>query len=299
MKIWLLDKQENFNVYENIRFQDEAEKIGIDLRMVAPVKFDIIITEEGKGKILYDGVAGNQVNCLISRLGSGTTYFALATVRHLESLGLLVLNPSHSIEIGKDKLATMQVLATNRIPTPKTMLAKFPLDIDILEQEFSYPLIIKPVSGSRGRGVFLCENRNQMEDLVDLIEVSIDPKVNVIIQEFISASKGRDIRVIVVGGRAIGAILRTAKEGKLKANYSAGGSVSPYSLDEAAEWIAVESSRAIGLDIAGVDILFDGDRYKVCEVNCAPGFEGFEKTTGISVPQEIFHYIQLRLKAIL
>lgn len=298
MKIWLLDKKENFNSYENKRFQIEAKKMGIELQMVAPVEFDIIIKSGGKGKILYEGSIGNQVKCVINRFGSGTTYFALATVRQIESLGLLVLNASHSIEIGRDKLATMQILAAHRIPIPKTMLAKFPLNTNVLEQEFSYPVIIKPVSGSRGRGVFLCENKTQMADLKDLIEVAIDPKVNVIIQEFVTTSKGRDIRVIVVGGRAIGAILRTAKKGKFKANYSAGGSVSSYALDDAIEWLAVESTRVIGLDIAGVDILFDGSKYKVCEVNCAPGFEGFEKVTGLSIPQEIFHYVKLHLKGI-
>jgi len=299
MKIWLIDKNKNFESHENTRFRDEAEKMGIELRMVAPEKFDIVIAGGEEGRILYEGNCEDQVKCSVTRLGSGTTYFALATLRHLENLGILVLNSSDSIEIGRDKLATMQVLATNRIPIPKTMLAKFPLDIDLLEQEFSYPVIIKPVSGSKGRGIFLCENKIQMTDLIELIEVSIDPKVNVIIQEFISTSRGKDIRVIVVGGRAIGAMLRSAKEGKFKANYSAGGSVAPYELNEAVEWLAVESVRVIGLDIAGVDILFDGDSYKVCEVNCAPGFKGFEEATEINVPQEIFQYIHLRLKGIL
>ncbi len=218
--------------------------------MVDPNKFDIVIEEGERERILYEGNNEDRINCLITRLGSGTTYFDLATLRHLENLGLHVLNSSESIEVGKDKLATMQVLAANKIPIPKTMLAKFPLDIDLLEQEFSYPLIIKPVSGSKGRGLFLCENKIQMADLIELIEISIDPKVNVIIQDFISSSLGKDIRVIVVGGRAIGAILRTAKRGKFKANYSAGGSVAPYDLNEAIEWLAVESARVIGLDLA-------------------------------------------------
>lgn len=299
MKIWLIDKKDNFKSHENTRFQDEAERMGIELRMVAPERFDIVIAGGEQGRILYEGNREDQVKCSVTRLGSGTTYFALATLRHLENLGILVMNSSDSIEVGRDKLATMQVLATNRIPIPKTMLAKFPLNIDLLEQEFSYPVIIKPVSGSKGRGIFLCENKVQMTDLIELIEVSIDPKVNVIIQEFILTSRGKDIRVIVVGGRPIGAMLRRAKEGKFKANYSAGGNVAPYELNEAIEWLAVESARVIGLDIAGIDILFDGDSYKVCEVNCAPGFKGFEEATGINVPQEIFRYIQLRLKGVL
>jgi RimK family alpha-L-glutamate ligase len=296
MRIWLLDKKMNSDAYENRRFQDEAAKMAIELQMIAPEELEIVISREGQRTILHQGSRRDLADCLLTRLGSGATYFAMAAVRHLESSEILVLNPSRSIEVGKDKLATLQILAANSVPIPKTMLAKFPLDIDVVEREFTYPLIVKTVSGSRGKGVLLCETRTQMEDLADLMEVSIDSKTNLIVQEFVSASKGNDIRVIVVGGRAIGAMLRTAKEGRFKANYSAGGSVELFTPNPAIEWLAVESARAVGLDIAGVDILFDGDSYRVCEVNCAPGFEGFEKATGLNVPREIYQYIRVRLE---
>jgi len=228
-------------------------------------------------------------------MGAGTTYFASAVIRHLERLGVFVLNSSQSIETAKDKLATLQILSANNIPIPKTMLAKFPLNVEAVEREFTYPIILKTVSGSHGKGVFLCENRSQLEDLADLMELSKDPKVNVILQEFASSSKGKDIRVIVVGGRPVGAMLRTAREGKFKANFSTGGAVASFDLNPAVEWLAVESVKVVGLDIAGVDILFDGDSYEVCEVNSSPGFEGFEKVTGLNIPQEIYQYIRVRL----
>jgi len=295
MKAWILAKKENFNSYENRRFHKEAEQMGIELQIVGPEEFDIIVTKEGRKSILHHSSPVDLPDCLIPRMGAGTTYFALAMIRHLERLGLFVLNSSQSIENAKNKLTTLQILATNNVPIPKTMLAKFPLNVDIVEREFTYPLIVKTVSGSYGKGVFLCENRDQMKDLADLIEVSKDPKVNVIIQEFVLFSNGKDIRVFVVGRRHIGAMVRIAREGKLKANFSAGGTVEPFDLNPAVEWLAVESAKLVGLDIAGIDILFDGDSYKVCEVNSSPGFEGFEKATGLNVPQEIYHYIQVRL----
>lgn len=295
MRVWILAKKENFKSYENKRFQEEAEKIGVELQLFAPEEFDIIVTKEGGRSILFNDSPADLPDCLIPRMGAGTTYFALAVIRHLERLSVFVLNSSQSIETAKDKLATLQVLAANNIPIPKTMLAKFPLNIDMVEREFNYPLIVKTVSGSYGKGVFLCENRAQLEDLVDLLEISKDPKVNLIVQEFVSSSKGKDIRVFVVGGRAIGAMLRIAKKGKFKANFSLGGEVSPFNLNPAVEWLAVESAKLLGLDIAGVDILFNGDSYMVCEVNSSPGFEGFEKATGINVPKEIFNYLRVRL----
>lgn len=296
MKIWVLAKKENFKSYENTRFIKEIKKMKVQCELVSPEEFDILVSKKGEKSILRNGSPVVVPDCLIPRMGSGTTYFALAILRHLEKLNIFVLNNSQSIEIAKDKLATLQILASNNIPIPKTLLAKFPLNISYIEQEFSYPLIIKTVSGSQGKGVFLCENKTQLEDLLDLIEVSKDSKVNLIIQEFIYGSKGKDIRVVVVGGRAIGSMLRIAQEGKFKANFSAGGSVDSFPLDPALEWLAVESAKLINLDIAGVDLLFDGDTYKVCEVNSSPGFKGFEKAVDINVPMEIYKYIQLRLQ---
>ncbi len=295
MKAWILAKKENFDNYENGRFQEEAKRTDIELLMVVPEEFDLIVTKEGRKSILHNGSPVNLPDCLIPRMGAGTTYFALAVIRHLERLGVFILNSSQSIETAKDKLATLQILSATNIPIPKTMLAKFPLNIDFVEKEFSCPLILKTVSGSEGKGVFLCENRGQFEDLAEFMENSRDSKINVIFQEFVSSSKGKDIRVFVVGGRPIGAMLRTARAGKFKANVAAGGSVVKFDLNPEVEWLAVESARLLALDIAGVDILFDGDNYKVCEVNSSPGFKGFEKATGLNIPQEIYRYIQVRL----
>lgn len=294
MKIWILAKKQNFTNYENSRFKEEAEKFGIDLEFVSAEDIDILVTKDREKSILFNGSYVSPPDCLIPRRGAHTTYFDLAIIRHLEKLGVLVVNSSRSIEIAKDKLATIQILAAHNIPVPKTMLAKFPLNIESIEREFNYPIVIKPVSGSEGKGVFLCENRTQLEDLVNLMEVSKDPNVNLIIQEFISFSKGKDIRVFVIGGRAIGAMIRIAQREKWKANVSAGGDVAPFNLNPALEWLATESAKVIGLDIAGVDILFQDDHYIVNEVNSSPGFKGFERATGINVPEKIFEYIKLR-----
>jgi RimK family alpha-L-glutamate ligase len=296
MRVWILSKTDELNSYSKRRFVEIAEKTGIDIGLVVPEAFDIIVTKDDKRSILYDGEEVELPDCLIPRMGAGTTYFAMAVIRHLEKLGVHVLNTSQSIELAKDKLAAMQILSKNNIPIPKTMLAKFPIDIPHIENEFTYPIILKNVSGSHGKGVFLCENNSQLEDLAELMETSKDPKVNVILQEFVSSSKGKDIRVFIVGGRPIGAMLRKAGEGKFKANFSRGGSVEPFALNPAVEWLAVESANLIGLDIAGVDILFDGDSYKVCEVNSSPGFEGFEQATGLDVPQIIFNYIRVMME---
>ena len=110
--------------------------MNITLKLVAPEELDLIVTGEGKKSIIYNGRQVELPDCLIPRIGT-VTYYALAIIRHLERLGIFILNSSQSMETSKDKLATLQLLASNNIPIPKTMLAKFPLNISVVEKEFS------------------------------------------------------------------------------------------------------------------------------------------------------------------
>ncbi len=296
MKVWILTKNGWGNSPANLRLKDTASHMGFSCYVVHPEDFDIIVTKEGKSSIFYQGKNIMLPDCLLPRMGSATTYFAHAVIRHLEHLGVLVLNSSDSIALSKDKLSALQILKLNNIPIPKTQLAKFPINMGVVRKEFSFPIVLKTVSGSFGKGVFLCESRSKLKDTMDLIEISKDSKTNIILQEFVKSSKGRDIRVIVIGGKAYGAMLRTAKKGRFKANYSQGGKVEFFQITPDIEWLALESARILNLDIAGVDILFDGDKYLVCEVNSAPGFQGFEKATKIDIPKIIFEYIAFRKK---
>jgi RimK family alpha-L-glutamate ligase len=177
------------------------------------------------------------------------------------------------------------------------MLAKYPFNANVVRKEFKFPVIIKTVSGSKGNGVFLCKTKSNLQDMLELVSMEKDSKtLNLIVQEYIKSSRGRDLRVFVVGGRVVGAMLRTAKNSRqFKANFSQGGKVEEFQIDQECEWIALESAKILGLEIAGVDILFGEDGYVVCEVNSSPGFVGFEEAIEIDIPQILFDYIRLRL----
>lgn len=283
------------DAYENRRFRDVAREEGIELELHDPGDFDIIATRGGGKSLFHEGREVPLPDFVLPRMGSATTYFALALIRQLERLGVPVINSAESIERAKDKLHTIQILNAHDLPIPKTMLARFPMSIDVIEREFECPLVVKTLYGTEGRGVFLCEDRDRLEDLADILNESRGVNVNFIVQEFVSSSKGKDIRAFVVGGKPVAAMLRTGREGRFKANISLGGSGEPYELNPEVEWLSVEASRLLGLDIAGVDILFDGEHFKVCEVNSSPGFEGLERATGINAPGQIYQYIQVRL----
>lgn len=292
---WVLDKEDRWTGYEHRRFLEEARNQGIEILLRDAKDFDIQVAVKGGKSLYYRGHEALLPDFVLPRTGAGSDYYDMAVIRRLERLNVPLINGSEAIAVARDKLHTVEILVYHGLATPKTMLAKFPPDFDIIAEEFQFPLIVKSIAGSRGKGIFLCETLPQMEDLMEILHLSRKENAYYIIQEFVSDSRGRDIRVMIVGARAIGAMLREATEGSFKANISRGGSGRPFELNAELEWLSVEAARVLGLDVAGVDVLFDGEGYKVCEVNSGPGFEGFEKATGLNIPEQILQYAQVRL----
>lgn len=297
MKGWILYKDSANTLkpeaYEIERFIEVAKEEGIELQVFQPEQFDLTVTREDKQSLLVDGEPAMLPDFVLPRMGAGTTYFALAIIRHLERLGVYCVNSSQSIETVKDKLYSHQILAENNLPVPKTMLVKFPIDSSLVEKHLGFPVVVKTLSGSQGSGVFLSETKSSFQDLMQLIEAT-NKSTNIILQEFMSNSKGRDLRVITIGGRIVASMQRIAGEGEFKANISSGGKGEQFPVTPEIEWMATQTSQILGLEIAGVDLLFDGNHYKVCEANSSTGFEGMESCCDVNIPKEIFHFIRIR-----
>mmetsp|Transcript_5255 Transcript_5255/g.17703 ORF Transcript_5255/g.17703 Transcript_5255/m.17703 type:complete len:362 (+) Transcript_5255:633-1718(+) len=290
-------KEDPMDVYSLRRLTEEAQRMGVELTVHAPESFDLLVTRDDRKSVRVDGVLRPLPDFLIPRMGSATTYFALAVIRHFERLGVVVLNSSQSVETVKDKLWSLQVLAESNLPIAKTLLVKQPIDKSFVAEAMGYPLIMKVLSGSHGEGVFLVESEGQLQDMLTLVSANAasgGAHLNLILQEFIASSHGRDLRVITVGGRAIGAMMRRATDGSFKANITRGGVGLPYELNPEIEWLATETARVVGLDISGIDLLFDGEHFRICEANSSPGFEGFEKYTGINVAAQILEFACVR-----
>lgn len=298
MEGWIIFKRAEDSIkpvlYEIGRLKEVAEKRGINLRIMSPEQFDLIVTRDDRKSILINGEYAPLPQFLLPRMGAGTTYFALAVIRHLERLGVHTFNSAQSIEVVKDKLYTQQILAESDLPVPKTMLIKYPVNVELVEKQVGFPVIVKTISGSHGSGVFLCETKSKFEALMELISAT-EPHVNIILQEFVQTSSGRDIRVFVIGGRVVACMERMSRDGSFKANFSRGGEVRAFKINPAIEWLATESTRILNLDIAGVDLLFDGDHFKICEANSSPGFQGIESCCEVSIPDEIYDFIKVRL----
>src|SRR5690625_844887 len=264
------------------------------MRVIAPEQFDLVVTRDDRKSVVVDNEVLQLPDFVLPRMGAGTNYFALAVIRHLERLGVHTFNSSQSIDTVKDKLYTQQILAEHNIPVPKTMLIKYKSDVDLVERHLGFPVVVKTISGAQGSGVFLAETKSKFVDLLEMIN-AYKPRATMILQKFIEQSRGIDLRVFTVGGRAVAAMKRIAGDDSFKANFSRGGKVEPYEITPEIEWLATETSRVLDLDIAGIDLLFDGDHFKICEANSSPGFEGIESCMDVNIPDEIYQFLRVRL----
>jgi gamma-F420-2:alpha-L-glutamate ligase len=293
MKLWMLGNRKTTEVYERDRFISEAESLGIDFSLVFADEIDLIVSRDDRKSIHYKDDVVSLPDVLLARTGSGTGHFNLSVLRQFERLNVPTLPNSDSIIASKDKMYANQILAQAGLPIPKTMLTRFPCKSDLVAKQVGFPCVIKVVTGSHGAGVYLCETPKQFEDLSELIS-SLDFKNSMIVQEYVQHSEGRDLRVIVIGGRVVGAMLRQSTDGSFKANISRGGQGVAFDVDEEMEILAIETAKTLDLDIAGIDLLFHTDGYKICEANSSPGFKGFEAALGINIPQRVFTYAKMR-----
>jgi RimK family alpha-L-glutamate ligase len=293
MKLWMLGNRLTTEMYERERFVEEADKYGIDFNLVFADEIDLIVSRDDRKSIRFRNDIVALPDSILARTGSGTGYFNLSVLRQFERLNVPTLPNSASIEASKDKMYANQILAQAGLPIPKTMLTRFPCKAELVEKVVGFPCVLKVVTGSHGAGVYLCENAKQFEDLSELIS-SLDFKNSMIVQEYVQYSEGRDLRVIVIGGRVVGAMLRQSTDGSFKANISRGGEGKAFDVDDQMELLAIQTAKVLDLDIAGVDLLFHSDGYRICEANSSPGFKGFEKALGINIPQKVFDYAKLR-----
>lgn len=301
MEVWILFNEEiessSAEAFEIRRFMAEGKAMDINVKVFKPEQFDLLVCNDDKETVLIDGQLMPLPDFLLPRTYViDTGYFALSVVRQLERLGVKVFNGSRAIETVSDKLHTHQALIEGGLPTPRTMLAKFPVDLDLVENYIGFPVVVKTLLGVNGTGVFLMDNRDTFHDMMELL-AETNPHLQLIFQKFIAKSKGVDIRLFVVDGKVVASMERRAQEGEFKANFSQGASVVEFIPDAKAKDLAITTAGILNLQVAGIDLLYAEDGYTICEANSFPGFKGLESCCDINIPQEIFKAMQRRLDA--
>jgi ribosomal protein S6--L-glutamate ligase len=289
MRIIILSR--NIELYSTARLVEEIEKKGHEALVVDAVACSVVM-EKGKPSILYHGEILHNIDAVIPRIGSTITFYGTAIVRQFEMMKTFTTAESQAIIRSRDKLRSLQILSRAGIGIPRTVFANFPKDdevVRLINKVGGTPVIIKLLEGTQGVGVILAETENSAKSIVEAFS---GLQTNILIQEFIKESKGTDIRAFVINGKVVGAMERTGAEGEFRSNLHRGGVGRKISLTREERVTAIKAAKAMGLQIAGVDMMRSVNGTLVLEVNSSPGLEGIETVTGVNIAALIVDYIE-------
>jgi ribosomal protein S6--L-glutamate ligase len=227
---------------------------------------------------------------LLTRIGATINDYALTLVRHFERSGMRVVNGFRSILLARNNFLTLLALADHGIPVPNS---HFVSNMNNFKKSVSeiggYPVVVKVPNSTQGKGVILIESSLAAQSIIDKLQAK---KQGLLVQEFIDSPGREDIRAFVLGDKVIGAMTLKPKGGDFRSNIHQKGMAKVTALNKRLKEIAIESSRALGLEISGSDIILDGDgKPKVIEVNYSPGFKGLEAVTGLDIASKIVQYV--------
>lgn len=250
-----------------------GKKITYRGKQIKPKDFDVILVRPGFTK-------DPSVNSSI--------------IKQFQLAGFYVLNGYVGVFRAKNKIRSLQMLDHFGIPVPKTVVVEDPSLLEEAAAEFKFPVIVKSIYGTHGRGVFLAESRRSLAPIVEYLTAKERGPASV--QEYIKEAKGKDLRVFVLGNSIVATMERVAKSGEFRANFHKGGTVQVADLSQEEKAISKKAAKVLGLDIAGVDILRTKTGPKIIEVNSNPGLEGISKASGVDVAAKMVDFVEKRVK---
>jgi ribosomal protein S6--L-glutamate ligase len=287
MKIAILSRKAS--LYSTRRLVEAARQRGHEVQVINHTKCYVVM-EKNNPSVFIGDHALTGVDAVIPRIGASVTFYGGAIIRQFEMQKVFTTTSSLSLIRSRDKLRSLQILAKAGVGIPKTAFAKYPSDIDnLIKQVGGPPLIIKLLEGTQGLGVVLAENKTAARSV---LEAFYNLNANILVQEFIKEAKGADIRAFVVNGKVVAAMKRQGKVGEFRSNLHRGGEGMAIKLNKQEKEVAVNAAKALGLQIAGVDMLQSSRGPLVIEVNSSPGLEGIEGATGVDIAGKIIQYIE-------
>lgn len=287
MKIAILSQDSS--LYSTKRLKEAGEKRGHEMKVVNYLRCYMNITSH-KPTVVYGGKTLENFDAIIPRIGASKTFYGLAVVRQFEVMGVFSANESQAISRSRDKLRCVQILAREGIGLPVTGFAHDTEDIDgLIETVGGAPLVIKLLEGTQGIGVVLAETYQAAKSVIQAFK---GLNANILVQEFIKEAGGADIRCFVVGNKVVAAMKRQGPEGDFRSNLHRGGKAEKIKLTPEERSTAIRSAKAMGLRIAGVDLLRSNHGPVVMEVNSSPGLEGIEKASQIDVADKIIDFLE-------
>src|SRR5467141_48701 len=278
-------------LYSTRRLIEAAKARSFRTRVIDVLRCNLAL-ESGNPRLYHKGKEVRGIGVALPRIGASVTAVGLSVARQLEAMGVPLINSASAIARSRDKLAALQQLAAAGVRIPRTVLARGGGEVaELVAQVGGLPAILKLIQGTQGVGVMIAHSEAEVESILSTLW---DLGQEILLQEFIAESRGRDVRALVVGDRVVGAMRREARSGDFRSNLHRGGEGSALELSAEYAQAAVRAARVLGLDVAGVDLLEAEAGPKVMEVNSSPGFEGLERATGLDIAGAIVdHAVRL------
>lgn len=278
--------------YSTRRLVEEIQKSGHRAQVVNHAECYVEI-EQDTPDVRYRGEDISGIDAIVPRIGASITRYGTAIVRQFEMMGVYTPAKSIAIQRSRDKLRSLQVLSKAGVGIPRTIFSRETNEVDDLVELIGAPMIIKVARGTHGRGVVLAETKKAAKSVIQAFYVE---GVSILLQEYIEESAGSDVRAIVVGGRVIASMQRQSLTDDFRSNIHQGGEGKKVKLTEEERKTAIKAAKAMGLSVAGVDMVRSKRGPLVLEVNSSPGLKGIETVTGRNVAEKIVDYIEINAK---
>jgi len=282
--------------YSNRKMIEAAEARGHVIECIETSRCYMSINDHAPA-VHYDGNALPRYDAIIPRIGTRMTFYGMAIVRQFEMMGTYCLNSAAAIGASRDKLLAHQMLAQHKLGMPNTAFAMSARDTDgIIDLAGGSPVVVKLLSSTQGKGVVLAETKKAASALVEAFR---GLRAHFLVQEFIKEASGTDVRLLVVDGKVVGAIQRTAQAGEFRSNLHQGGKAEKIKTTAEERRTAIKAARVLGLHVAGVDMLRSHSGPKILEVNSSPGLQGIETATGKDIAGAIIQSIEDNVQTVI
>lgn len=289
MKIAILSRSSN--IYSTSRLIEEAKKRDHKVIVVDPLKCNLVM-EKNEPHIHVVKHKLERMDAIIPRIGSSITHYGSAVIRQFEMMNIFTALDSNALLRSRDKLRSMQLLSRESIDFPKTFYTNMNSSLeaeDILEFVGGIPLVVKVLEGTQGMGVMLLESKMAA---VSVIQALHSLQAKIMVQEFIKEAGGKDLRLFVVNNKIVGSMVREGKDGDFRSNLHRGGMGTQAKLSKEEKFVALQACKAMGLNIAGVDMIRSNRGPLILELNSSPGLEGIEAVTGVNIAESIIKFVE-------
>jgi len=281
MRLIVLSRSKS--IYTTRRIVDAARGRGLQVRVIDPLEIEMGLGEEPA--VYWRRRRLPIADVVVPRIGLSIHQYGLSVVNQLELMGIPLVNGAYGIAASRNKMRSLQLLAAAGVPVPRTVMASDPSGLkEMVRLVGGVPVLVKLLSTNEKSGVMICESLQSLEAALEAI---LGLGQNIVVQQYLRGAKGRDLRVLVVGGEVVAAMRRSPLVGRFSRDLRRGAQFEKADLPPAYARAAVAAARVLRLEVCAVDMLDVKGRPRVFEVNSSPSIREAEAACGVDAAARI------------